>query len=520
MLAIGSAGLQRYQRGPRGYIASAEWPGWHPDAGQPATVPAARARDDHPRRVAPSGQSTSTAIVSASFVPDASQVTSCTTTLAGCTLATPAICNGATGPLCQEGQTCVLDPSCKPTCQATCSVQCPTGQECYFSTSSTQSCRATQTFDGGDLVFSGAGLASAITLFPPVYTFGNPSGGNPIVPGGQIQITASGSTGAGFAAFQETFKATTLLQTIPSLSKLTAARFQPAVGLALGWQPGGDAIAISVTGPKGTAECAAIDAAGTFTVPSAVISAVAGTGSPAITVSVTRQRVEEKTDGKTQGTLLAETVQPVGYLDLTTVSTRVVHDRRVRRRDERDALHRRLRQPLHLEHRLRQLRSFVRHRLLLGRRLLRDDPVVHEPPHVVQRRVRQPPHLDDELRRLRLRLPERRGVRERHLLDEARRAVPLHELRRTAARTSRPRAPTAARAATRATAGPARRRLLAPTTTCSSCESSAESGTCASYYSACADDANCQNYSSCMAGCGTGDTSCESTCELDYPTGA
>jgi hypothetical protein len=30
---------------------------------------------------------------------------------------------------------------------------------------------------------------------------------------------------------------------------------------------------------------------------------------------------------------------------------------------------------------------------------------------------------------------------------------------------------------------------------------------------------NCGNYSSCMAGCSAGNTSCYSTCESEYPTG-
>jgi hypothetical protein len=267
-----------------------------------------------------SGNSSSEAIVEATFIPDVSAVTACATSVAGCSIAVPATCDGVTGPLCQGAQTCVLDASCKPTCQATCTVQCPTGEECYFSSGSTQSCRAIQHFDAGDLVFSGPGLASGITLFPPDYTYSS-SNGNPIVPGGQIQVTATGTTQVGFSQFQESFKATTLLQTIPALSTLTAANVFNPQGLALGWQPGADAILVTVAGPKGAATCNATDATGAYTVPAQVISAVAGTGNTSLEIAVTRQRVEHKTDGHTQGTLLAGTVQPVGYIDLMTVSS-------------------------------------------------------------------------------------------------------------------------------------------------------------------------------------------------------
>ncbi|MGO8993643.1 MAG: hypothetical protein ACLQVI_09965 [Polyangiaceae bacterium] len=258
--------------------------------------------------------------ISASFIPDASQVSQCNTNISGCTIAAPAICDGTTGPLCQADQTCTLDASCQPTCQAACTAQCPTGEVCYFPTPSTQACQPIQSFDAGDLIFSGAGIATPVTLIPPSYALTNTALTNPLVWGQEIQITSSGAAGAGFQAFQETVKATTLLQTVPSISTLTAANVYSPAGLALGWTPGSDAISVSVTGPKGTAQCPATDATGAFTVPAAVVSAVAGVGSPAISISVMRQHLEQKTDGKTQGSLSGVTVQPLGYLDLSTIS--------------------------------------------------------------------------------------------------------------------------------------------------------------------------------------------------------
>lgn len=266
-----------------------------------------------------SGGSSSSAEVSTFFIPDASQLESCSTTIDGCTIATPAICDGVTGPSCTAEQTCVLDATCKPTCQASCTAECPTGQECYFPTPSTQSCRATQTFDAGDLIFSGTGLASGFTLFPPAYSYEGTEG-NPLVPGGTIQVTSTGSAAAGFEPFQETFKATTLLQTIPSLSTLTSANVYSPAGFSVGWQPGGDDVYISVTGPLGSATCAATDAKGTFTVPAQVITTISGAGEPALSIAVERAHVEQKTDGKTQGTLAGATVQPVGYMELSSVS--------------------------------------------------------------------------------------------------------------------------------------------------------------------------------------------------------
>ncbi|HEY2509687.1 MAG TPA: hypothetical protein VGI39_02405 [Polyangiaceae bacterium] len=269
-----------------------------------------------------SGTSSSLPLVSASFWPDAAQLSAasaCTTTLAGCTLPLAPVCDGTSGPLCGSGQTCALDPStCRATCTQACTLDCGSGKVCYFAEPNAPACRNVETFDAGALAF--AGTTTPITLFPP-YSFQSSASGAPFLGGAALEVQGSGATAAGFAPFDETFTATTFLQTSPSLSTLTTADVFSPGGFAVGWVPGGDLVRVSVTGPKGSASCPATDAMGAFTVPAAVITAVAGMGSPAISVSVSRQRVEQKTDAKTRGMLATATVQPIGYLELTTSST-------------------------------------------------------------------------------------------------------------------------------------------------------------------------------------------------------
>jgi hypothetical protein len=56
-------------------------------------------------------------------------------------------------------------------------------------------------------------------------------------------------------------------------------------------------------------------------------------------------------------------------------------------------------------------------------------------------------------------------------------------------------------------------------TNCTTCETSAESGSCSSYYTSCELDSQCMSYAACAQGCGTGNTTCLSTCQSSYPTG-
>jgi hypothetical protein len=58
-------------------------------------------------------------------------------------------------------------------------------------------------------------------------------------------------------------------------------------------------------------------------------------------------------------------------------------------------------------------------------------------------------------------------------------------------------------------------------TTCNSCETTAEEsgGACATQYTACANDANCNDYTSCMGACAAGDSTCQENCEIEYQSG-
>ncbi|MGH7295089.1 MAG: hypothetical protein ACRELB_09155, partial [Polyangiaceae bacterium] len=158
---------------------------------------------------APTG-GTSTPVVAASFLPDSSAAAaSCATQVAGCTFVTAPKC-GASGDACGLDQTCAWDSACNATCVPACTLGCTTGQECYFAAPNTPACRQIETFDAGALAFQGT--TAPITLFPP-YEYTAAAGGAPFFPGAQIEVQASGATGAGFDSFDEKFTATTLLQT-------------------------------------------------------------------------------------------------------------------------------------------------------------------------------------------------------------------------------------------------------------------------------------------------------------------
>jgi hypothetical protein len=265
-----------------------------------------------------SGGTSSTPFVSASFIPDATEAASCTQSIAGCTVPMVATCDGKSGPLCGADEVCALDSSCTATCQTPCTVQCAVGEECYFVTPGSQACRTIEAFNAGALAF--AGTTTPLTLYPP-YTFEPTGSGSLFLAGAQLEVQGSGATGAGFAAFDQKFTATTFLQTSPSLSTLPASQVWGSGPIPVGWAPGNDSIVVSVSGPLGLAQCPATDSSGQFQVPRAVVNAVLGSGGQSITVSVTREHNDIDKNAKTQGTLTAETVQPIGFLEVSTSST-------------------------------------------------------------------------------------------------------------------------------------------------------------------------------------------------------
>lgn len=265
------------------------------------------------------GSAVSTPLVTASFLPDASMVPqSCSTQVAGCTLITTPLC-GAMG--CGSGSTCVWDTSCQPTCQPTCSLACGTGMECYFASPGQPACRTQETFDAGALVF--VGTTSPITLFPP-YTYQGATGVPPFSAGGSLQVQGSGATGAGFDAFTASTSGTTLVKTTPPLNQIPASTVFGLGPLPVGWVPGSDTVTVTVAGAAGVVSCAADDSSGSFQVPRAAIAAAQGTaGGSTLAIAVTRERDAWDKSVSTHGTLSTATVQPVGWVELSTVSSEV-----------------------------------------------------------------------------------------------------------------------------------------------------------------------------------------------------
>lgn len=263
------------------------------------------------------GSPISTPVVSATFLPDASMVPqTCTTQVAGCTLHTTPVC-GAMG--CGSGSTCAFDASCQPTCQPACTLACGMGQECYFASPGQPACRTTESFDAGALVF--VGTTSPITLFPP-YTYPGMTGVPLFTPAGQIQVQASGATGAGFDMFTATTSATSLVKTNPPLDQIAKTAVFGLGALPVGWIPGSDTVTVSVAGAAGVVTCAADDSSGNFQIPRAAIQAAQGaTGGSSLAIAVTREHDDWNKNVSTHGTLSTATVQPIGWVEISTVSS-------------------------------------------------------------------------------------------------------------------------------------------------------------------------------------------------------
>lgn len=264
---------------------------------------------------APTG-GTSTPIVTVGFLPDSSALPkSCSTQVDGCTVVTTPTC----GTGCGAGEQCGWDDSCNATCQPACTLGCGSGQECYFVSPGQPACRVKQSFDAGALAF--AGTTTPITLFPP-YSYDAMGMGAPFLAGAQLEVQASGASGAGFDKFDEKFTATSFLQTNPPISQISAATMFGTGSVPVAWNPGGDSIVITLSGAGGTVTCDAQDTSGSFSIPrDAVNAAVGKSGGSALTLNVTRERDEWHKSESTHGTMVGVTVQPVGWLELTTLST-------------------------------------------------------------------------------------------------------------------------------------------------------------------------------------------------------
>jgi hypothetical protein len=267
---------------------------------------------------APSGGS-STPLVLASFIPDSTALPqTCATQVGGCTFVSSPKCGGS-GSSCGEGEQCTWDSACNPTCTAACTLQCSTGQECYFASPNQPACRQTETFDAGALAF--AGTTTPITLFPP-YQYQASGTGAPFLAGAQLEVQASGAAGAGFDKFDEKFTATTFLQTNPPIDQISAADVFGTGSVPVSWAPGNDTINIVVSGLGGVATCTATDSSGSYQIPRAAVTAAMGaTGTSALTITVTREHDDWFKNETTHGTLTTATVQPVGWLEVSTAST-------------------------------------------------------------------------------------------------------------------------------------------------------------------------------------------------------
>ncbi|HEY1956272.1 MAG TPA: hypothetical protein VGH28_11685 [Polyangiaceae bacterium] len=263
------------------------------------------------------GSGTVSPSVSVSFVPDTTAVLSaCGTQTEGTCVFTQA--PDCTNLGCKVGETCGWDDSCSSACVPACTLSCGENQKCTKGSDGSQSCTPIQTFDAGAIAISGANLP--IAVYPP-YGWKTSDEGSPYAPGADLHVTAAGPTGAGYASFDLSFKATTLLEANPSLDKLNLSDVFGDSDLTVGWLPGNDRVYVLATGAGGEARCLANDSDGTFTVPRDVLTAVMTDKVQALQLSIERMRLDRHQDLKTVGSLDSQTIQSHAWLDLETTST-------------------------------------------------------------------------------------------------------------------------------------------------------------------------------------------------------
>ncbi|MEZ4451304.1 MAG: hypothetical protein R3B09_17625 [Nannocystaceae bacterium] len=259
--------------------------------------------------------------VSAVFIPDAAEggAAACTETLSGCTLTKIPECKGG----CEADEYCGFNDSCGATCLPICDAQCKDGEVCYFPSPGTTGCKAIESFDAGALSFLGTPIP--ITLFPPYAFMGD--NGSPFSSGGAATVQASGAAGAGYEAFERDFTGAQFIQTSPSLDKIPFADVFGSGDIPVKWVAGTGKVTITATVQSadfkfGTITCEADDASGSFAVPRAALeAAIDGEAVNGLTLSVSRRRRDLHTDLTTKGTLISQTVQPVGWLEIITSST-------------------------------------------------------------------------------------------------------------------------------------------------------------------------------------------------------
>lgn len=278
------------------------------------------------------GASSSTPGVSAAFLPTTKSTDACGREVDNCTILAKANCGGSdagsydTG--CGTNEVCTLDESCQSVCQPLphCTTTCSSDEECKIVNNKSK-CVPKLDFNAGVLTISGDGVSKTLTLRPP-YTKSSADGDSPFVPGGTINVNASGASDVGFDKFSDSFKATTFIEPKPALTKQLdpATVFDSSDSVTLSWKPGEDKVQIMLTGNKGTALCKADDASGSFEITRKVLKQIVQNdsstySSPSLSVSITRAREELKKDKKTVGSIDGEDLPPVGFVRFVTQST-------------------------------------------------------------------------------------------------------------------------------------------------------------------------------------------------------
>ncbi len=260
------------------------------------------------------GQSTISPSVAVSFVPDTTAISQCgVTTTDSCEITQAPDCSTVK---CGIGETCGWDDSCNVGCVKMCTKSCASDQKCSFQSDGTMACQAVQSFDVGPIAFTGTEMP--ISVYPP-YGWKSTDTGSPFAPNAALRVTAEGPTGAGFASFDTSVTAITLIQANPPLDQLALSDVFGSGDLYVGWVAGHDRIFISASGAGGSARCWAADTNGGYNISRDVLNTVMGNAT-AVTISIERYHLDRNKGMKTVGSLDGQTVQQTAWLDVVTSS--------------------------------------------------------------------------------------------------------------------------------------------------------------------------------------------------------
>jgi len=223
---------------------------------------------------------------------------------------------------CELDEFCTFDSACQPTCERICDLACAADEVCYFPVPDNPACKKIEYFDAGALNFTGTTVP--ITLFPP-YVFAGDVTGALYLPDSEITVHASGTTEAGFEEFEASFQTTTYIDT--QIETLGLEQIYGSDDLPVTWVAGADEVEVRVTvagllGSYGLVTCPAQDGDGSLGVPrdAIVYALVEGEELGSLHVSVQRERTDVQKGLSTAGTLLDQTVQPEGWLELSSTS--------------------------------------------------------------------------------------------------------------------------------------------------------------------------------------------------------